>query len=363
MRFLGALTVALVALGTLTRCAARDDASSGGEADDGGSDGGAADLGSDSGPPDGGAANACSDGGAQTSLSCTGLYTDIAAKTIAPDVLAYAPAFPLWSDGAKKSRWIRLPPGTKIDTTNMDEWRFPVGTKFWKEFALGGKRIETRLIEKQPDGKWLRQTFKWSADEATATEISAGERNVGGTTYEIPPQDACRVCHDGRVDGVLGFEAVSLGNEGATGLTVDELVKAGLLTTPPTQALTVPGNPTERAALSWLHANCGTACHNASPDSHANFTYLYMRLNVAQLGTVAGTDTYTTAVKRRSGFQFDAGDNFYRIEPGRPDRSVIPLRDSVRDDALLVQMPPLITHIVDDAGVAAVDDWIRALPP
>jgi hypothetical protein len=358
VRFLGAFGAAVVALGTLTRCSERDDGATptptpGADADiDATIDAGAVDS-----------AVVCNEGGAQTSLECTGLYTDIRQKAVAPDVLAYAPAFPLWSDGATKSRWIYLPPGTQIDTTNMDEWRFPVGTKLWKEFVLGGRRIETRLIEKRPDGTWLRQTFQWSNDEGSATELSDGQRNVGGTTYEIPPQAACLVCHDGRIDGVLGFEAVGLGNDGATGLTLDELVRRKLITTPPTAPVTVPGNATERPALGWLHANCGIACHNASPNSRANFTYLYMRLDVGQLASVSGTDTYTTAVKKRSGFQFDAGAGLYRIEPGRPDRSIIPMRDSVRDDALVIQMPPLLTHVVDDAGVAAVDDWIRSLPP
>src|SRR5262245_34989426 len=61
-------------------------------------------------------------------LSETGLYSNLAAGELAPGVFAYTPAFELWSDAALKQRWILLPAGQQIDTSNMDEWRFPQGT-------------------------------------------------------------------------------------------------------------------------------------------------------------------------------------------------------------------------------------------
>ena len=81
-------------------------------------------------------------------LECTGLYAAIASKQIALGVRAFSPAVPLWSDGADKLRWIFLPPGTSIDSSNPNEWVFPVGTKAWKEFSSGGQRVETRLWQK-----------------------------------------------------------------------------------------------------------------------------------------------------------------------------------------------------------------------
>src|SRR5262245_30688341 len=81
-------------------------------------------------------------------LSETGLFADVARESLAPDIIAYAPRFQLWSDGADKRRWLWLPPGARIDTSDMDSWVFPVGTKFWKEFTRDGVRVETRLLEK-----------------------------------------------------------------------------------------------------------------------------------------------------------------------------------------------------------------------
>ena len=79
-------------------------------------------------------------------LSETGLYADVATKRVAEGLLAFTPQYPLWSDGARKSRWIALPPGTSIDASDPDAWVFPVGTRLWKEFAFE-RRIETRYLE------------------------------------------------------------------------------------------------------------------------------------------------------------------------------------------------------------------------
>jgi hypothetical protein len=70
----------------------------------------------------------------------TGLYKDIATYTLADGVTPFDVKYPLWSDGAEKSRWVWLPPCTSIDKTNADWWSYPKGTKAWKEFRRDGKR-------------------------------------------------------------------------------------------------------------------------------------------------------------------------------------------------------------------------------
>src|SRR5215510_5223203 len=80
-------------------------------------------------------------------LRDTGLYTDWANKIVGPEKIRFSPQYPLWSDGAHKTRWMQLPRGRFIDASNPDAWRFPIGTRFWKEFAFG-TRAETRFIER-----------------------------------------------------------------------------------------------------------------------------------------------------------------------------------------------------------------------
>jgi hypothetical protein len=306
------------------------------------------------------------DGGDTPShLACTGLYADWSSGTIARDVRPYAPGFTLWSDGAEKSRYIYLPPGTQIDTTDMDQWTFPVGTKLWKEFRVQGLRVETRLLWKRSISQWLRTTYAWSLDQSTATELTSGKLGWNGTSYEIPPQTACQDCHGGRLDDVLGFEAVSLAAPAATGLTMSVLVADGLLTQPPSAPIVVPGNPTESAALGWLHANCGIACHNSTSFDCAST--LFMRLNVASLATVQSTDTWNTAVGRPLSMldqAFVPPWPMLRITPGNSRASAVSYRASVRDTdpAQSNQMPPMDTHVVPDAGVAILNAWIQAIP-
>src|SRR5690606_26188661 len=182
-----------------------------------------------------------------THLECSGLYASFADKQVAPDVLPYKPATEFWSDGAEKQRWIYLPPGTKIDISDWNEWSFPVGTKIWKEFKIGGKRIETRLLTKIDASTWAHTTYRWNDDETDAVAKSGGESIAGlgpdGGTYEIPNAGECEQCHYGRKDRVLGFDAVSLGMPGAEGVTLADLATRDLLsTTPPATAMTVPSS-------------------------------------------------------------------------------------------------------------------------
>ena len=147
-------------------------------------------------------------------LACAGLFTDVEDKELADGMREFTPAVPLWSDGSDKKRWIYLPPGTRIDNADQNDWTFPIGTKFFKEFGFDDKRIETRLYVKTRDDKWQRTTYEWNDDETEAmrapgtgqerTDVDVGD----GKTYRIPGGTECDLCHDGRTDSVLGFEMI-----------------------------------------------------------------------------------------------------------------------------------------------------------
>jgi hypothetical protein len=310
------------------------------------------------------------DGGIPDDLSCTGLYGDWATKTIAADAIPYTPGLVFWSDGAVKTRWIYLPPGTQIDTTDPDEWAFPVGTKIWKQFVVGGALVETRLIWKTDSLDWTYLDYRWSSDGSTATRLDDGETNVNGTTYEIPATNKCATCHQGRTDIVLGFDFIGLGVAGAQGVTLATLTSGGQLTQPlPATTVTIPEDSTGQAAaaLGWLHVNCGSSCHNKNPSSAAGQTHLYMKLLSTQLYPDGGTaqvpqlDTYTTSVNVLS-IDEPNGVQYPRIAPGDAGASLMPLMDLSRGDASIFKaMPPLVSHVPDTAGVALVQAWIGAL--
>ncbi len=95
-------------------------------------------------------------------LTDTGLFVADSLDAVRTGVQSFTPQYPLWSDGATKRRWISLPPGGAIDGSRPAAWDFPVGTKFWKEFSVAGRRVETRLIERLADGGWRFAAYVWN---------------------------------------------------------------------------------------------------------------------------------------------------------------------------------------------------------
>jgi hypothetical protein len=326
------------------------------------------------------------DGGIPDDLRCTGLYSDWATQTVAADVYYYDPGYKLWSDGAVKRRWIWLPPQTQIDTSNMDEWVFPVGTKIWKEFSLGsqlgsdgqltgGSRVETRLLWKKSAGSWGYAVYRWSDDQSSAKSITTGDHVAqpdGPPDYEVPATIQCPNCHGGRTDVVLGFDWIGLGvaTAGATGgLTLATLPAGWLTQPPPATNVAIPEDATGKAAaaLGLLHMNCGVSCHNVN--GKAGYTGLYMKLLAGQVypeggaGSVTDLDTYTTAVNVPGHLDFG---KYLRIAPGDSANSLVPLMALSRDaDAgPFLPMPPLLSHRPDTdptTGIPLVQAWIDAL--
>jgi len=306
-------------------------------------------------------------------LSETGLYVDIATKQIAPELFPFTPQYPLWTDGAKKRRWIALPPGTTIDASDPDAWIFPVGTKFWKEFAFA-RRVETRFLELTGDG-WSFATYRWLEDESDAVLAGEyGERAVyeaaPGVSYDLPGRYDCRACHEGNVSRVLGFGALQLSSDRdplaphadapAGEIDLAQLVARGLVRGLPEALVHTPPriaarSGVERAALGYLHGNC-SSCHNdRGALSDLGFS-LEVRVGGVPDGSVP-SGALATAFDQVARFQPSGERPTVRLAAGRPDDSTIVRRMSKRDP--INQMPPLGTKIVDREAIALLEQWIR----
>src|SRR4051794_40981119 len=101
-------------------------------------------------------------------LSQTGLYQP-GTLNIDPQNRAFAPQYPLWSDGARKSRWVQLPAGARIDTATPDRWQLPVGTRLWKEFEFDGRKVETRMLWRASRDRWAYASYIWNQEQTDAT--------------------------------------------------------------------------------------------------------------------------------------------------------------------------------------------------
>ena len=255
-------------------------------------------------------------------LAGTGLCLDAACTQISPDVHEYAPQYVLWADTATKRRWIFIPTGKQIDTTDMDHWVFPAGTKIWKEFTRDGVRVETRYIAKIMDSAegptdpspWFYVSYQWNSSPTSpmgdsTIAVTAGVTHANGTNHDIPSRTQCRNCHEELVPGrVLGFGAMSLDfkQSNAALLDLDGAIAQSWLTTAPPGAasphfpLPADADAADLAAFGYMHANCGH-CHNANSDIFANQTPVSLRLDVNKLDHVANTPLFASTIGRTGG--------------------------------------------------------------
>ena len=306
-------------------------------------------------------------------LRCTGLYARFDAGVLACNVRSYAPAYELWSDGAKKARWVFIPADKKIDTTDPGEPVYPVGTKFWKEFRSsdGAKLLETRLLQKNETG-WVYTSYVWTADGTNAVQQNDGVMDLHGTGHVVPTRDQCDECHRGRKDKILGWDSFMLGT-GAQGVTREDLVRLGYVESgKELPNLTIPGDAVERAALGYLHANCGISCHNNNLRAKARDTGLMLRLEPDMLSSAPATPAVRTGLFKQPGTNSKYG-GISTPDGGAPRdyfRDFVP-RDTKRSLSLVRmvtrggdgEMPSIGSKRVDDAGVEIVRAWIEQMTP
>lgn len=310
-------------------------------------------------------------------LAETGLYADFATGALAADVWPFEPQYPLWSDGATKRRWIRLPGGAAVDASDPNDWRFPVGTRIWKEFSFE-RPIETRYLEKLPDGSWLRVSYLWNEAGTEARLAPAGglrgvTESLPGVPYDVPSRSDCGTCHAAG-DGVLGFTALQLsadrdplaphaGGPAPEGQDLAAFVARGLVRGLPAEHLSVPPRidartPRERAVLGYLGTHCGT-CHRDDGLLKGLGLVLDSRLRSDSGSEEAGCGrVLATVVDCASRFRPAGAPDTCRIRvrPGAPHESSLYHRMSTRQPT--AQMPPLGTRVVDREALALIEAWI-----
>jgi hypothetical protein len=307
-------------------------------------------------------------------LSQTGLYRAGSTSEVASSNWTYSPQYPLWSDGALKRRWIGLPQGTQIDASNPEEWVFPVGTRFWKEFDFGGERVETRYIERLSDGTYSYASYVWDrtlgdARLAPQSGLLGVCEITPGVRHDVPSRGDCRVCHEGRATPILGFSALQLSPDRDRLAPHAESVPAGavnlrtlldrdlLVNQPQTWLTHAPRidapSATARAAFGYLYGNCAH-CHNA----HGSLAKLGLVLDptTAPQGYRAAL---ASVVHRASTYRLPGTERSARITPGKPDQSALWFRMQSRFAA--AQMPPLGTKLVDRDAVRLLDRFIHQL--
>lgn len=309
-------------------------------------------------------------------LSETGLYRQGTLQIDAGN-RPYSPQYPLWSDGAGKSRWVHLPKGSTIDITNPEAWEFPVGTKFWKEFAFNGRKVETRFLWKASRQGWVFATYAWNEDETDARRapedgIANAYAFAPGASHSLPSVGDCRACHDGARTEILGFNTLQLSDDRDPRAPHAEPLQPGMITLrtllaeglaqPYREELVVnppriPGDAVTRAALGYLSANCGH-CHNR--EGSLASVGLFLKHSAAAR-TWQDEPAVQSTVDYPSTWQVPGAPEgtSRRVNPAVPDLSAVLRRIRSRNPSS--QMPPLGTGVADREGIEALERWVNQL--
>jgi mono/diheme cytochrome c family protein len=325
-------------------------------------------------------------------LSQTGCVDPKDPKKAIAAMIPYDVNSPLWSDGAKKERYMLVPAGQKIHVkdctatpaacardggtgTPEDEghWDLPAGTILMKTFSVGGKHIETRLLmHMTAQDDWLGFSYEWNDAETEATLLdNAKDKPLATTpaqTWHYPGRAQCLQCHTAEGGRSLGPSTQQFNKsfDYASGAKnqVTYFTDLGLFDATPKMIAGYPtptavGDLTQRAR-SYMQANC-SICHRPGgqlADIDLRFTTSFKDTGLCNQ-QVSHSDSslpgYPTSI---------------RLVPGKPTQSTISYRmhDTVTgfcgpqpQTCTNDRMPKIGSYMVDPDGTKLIDDWITSI--
>ena len=293
------------------------------------------------------------------------------------DVLPYDLQSPLFSDYAKKKRFIWMPSGVSASyTSDASLLDFPNGTVLIKNFyyinvqpSNTTKIIETRVMYKL-NNTWEFAEYVWNEDQTNAvldmdgsfTDITwVNDANETQTiNYRIPSEGECFTCHKKNDQPIpIGLKPQNINKVFAyTDGEMNQLEKfqfQGYLDSYPSNIQTVvmwddtSADITERVRA-YIDINCAH-CH--AEGSHCDYRpmrFAYNETAIAEnLGICVTPDE-------------NIGDQFtHIIASGNAARSVLYERISSTDEA--VRMPLLGRTVNHEEGAALIQEWINSLEP
>ena len=290
-------------------------------------------------------------------------------------VIPYTLNSTLFSDYAKKKRFIWMPNNSKASFVNENELLdFPVGTILIKNFYYDNvlpnnttQILETRLIIRKQEG-WVFANYAWNSDQSEADLDMNGsfkdlqweqEGEVKSVQYRIPSGAECHTCHKVmEVAKPIGPKVRNLNlnyiyNDSAVN-QLDKLVSVGYLeNTLPDVISKLPdyydtSESLDNRVRAYLDINCAH-CH--SDETHC--AYRPMRFDYSETSDFTNMGV---CVEAETDLGFGLGNI---VEPGDPRNSVLHFRLSSTEPSN--RMPLLARTIVHEEGVLLIEEWITTL--
>ncbi|MFH1301572.1 MAG: PQQ-dependent sugar dehydrogenase, partial [Planctomycetota bacterium] len=319
-----------------------------------------------------------------TQLSQTGLFQSTAAHQVAPGVIPYSINAPAWADHATGERFVALPAGTSIESSQNGLWSFPKDSVLMKTISLetergnpqSARRLETQLLHFN-GARWLGYSYRWNEEQTDASlvategdtvklEIGTQEKPAEKSHYEwqIPSRAECAVCHTPYQNhlSVLSFDEAQLNRNQKYGEVVDHQLRtlAHIKVLPESvwtdskgaraQYLVDPYDTSaalNTRARSYLHANC-RHCHRSNGGGGSTIE-LDASLDFAGMKAIGVAPTQGT-------FGIQGAEV---ISPGDPFRSVLLYRMSKLGKG---RMPYSGSSLVDQRGTQLIREWMEFLP-
>lgn len=281
----------------------------------------------------------------------------------------------LFTDYARKYRYVFLPDDKKVEYSETEVLNFPVGTVFAKIFSLPldtdkaeEKIIEIRLMIHRASG-WVGLPFVWNeADKEAYLDLDGESINFSlvhkgvaySDNYSVPSYGSCRTCHQFNNEmSLIGPKSRHLNK----GVVVDgELVNQlqywqseGILAGMPSALEELEYAPDwriesealELRAKAYLDINCAH-CHRE--EGAASLSGLKLEFGRQSV------DYHHGVCNSAHGWRGGGFD----IWPGDSANSSIPLRMTL--SAAPDRMPPLGRSLVDNEAVELIKQWIDSMP-
>jgi hypothetical protein len=297
-------------------------------------------------------------------LSEVGLYSELAdLGSYHERATPYRPGHALWTNGSSKQRFVVVPEGKAVDTSDRQAWQFPAGTLFFKTFSYpddaevdGVQPVETRMIRRTEEG-FEYHVYLWEDDRSDAQLLDgiSPEKvavELDGDTFEhtVPARLDCRKCHESQPVNIIGFDELRLNSSYSSSdseTQLQTLFEEGVLSDPIEDPASIEHeDDTTRQVLGYLQGNCAH-CHNgwSGPSSAFDMRYPVALQNLIEQET---TSELVSGI---------------RVVPGEPDESALVLAMRRDEIATAQPMPPLGVDRRDDVALSLIEDWISNLDP
>ncbi len=278
------------------------------------------------------------------------------------NTIPYAPNAEFWSDGAAKDRFMALPNSQNVAIGSDNDWTLPNNSVLVKNFRLGTRMVETRLLMRHTDGSWAGYTYEWNAAGTEANRVIGGKTaTINNQAWIFPSESQCMLCHTAGAGFSLGLETGQLNGSftyTSTGRVANQLTTLntiGLFSPALSGAVSaqpVIPSPTDTTrsltdrARAYLHTNCAQ-CHRPGGGTPSN-------IDLRSTTTLNSTNTCNLPPQ--------AGNlglaNAQLIAVGEAARSVLVSRVNRRDG---FAMPPLSSTQIDSAGLQLLTTWVNQL--